>query len=149
MSELTPEHEALPALAELLPHEPPMMLLDRVVERSDERIVCTASVADAGVFADDGAVPACVCLEYIAQACAAFMGISARSREEPVRPGFLLGCRSLDLEVESLRAGETVEIRVERTSSAAAAASFDGVVMRGDETIARGQVSVIVQDAGG
>jgi predicted hotdog family 3-hydroxylacyl-ACP dehydratase len=121
-----------------------MMWLDRVVSRTEEEIVCTASVASAGVFACGDEVPACVCLEYIAQACAALVGLAALGQEQPIRPGLLFGCRSLELEVDSLQTDDLLEIRVERTATASTAASFTGVVTRGAETIARGQVSVIV-----
>ncbi len=141
--------ELIPPMAELLPHRPPMRLIDRVITSSEDSIVCGASVGASGVFADSGEVPAALCLEYIAQACAAFMGLSARAREEPVRPGYLLACRSLDLSVDTLRVGDRLEIRVALTANAAAASSFAGEVVRGGTTIARGQVSVVLQDERG
>ena len=134
----------LPPLSELLPHGPPMRLIDRVIARTPDGIVCDATVSASGVFTESGEVPAAICLEYIAQACAAFVGLDARARAEPVRPGYLLACRSLDLSVDTLRVGDRVEVRVTRTSSAAAASSFSGEVVRRGTTIARGKVSVVL-----
>lgn len=94
---------------ELLPHAPPMVLLDRVLEWGEESISAALTIGPATPFLDpDRGVPAHVGLEWMAQTCGLFAGIESKAKGEPVRLGFLLGsrrykaCRSFFPEGESL-----------------------------------------------
>ena len=50
-------------------------------------------VPEAGLFVEDGQVPAWVGIEYMAQAIAAWAGCRARAAGKPPQLGFLLGSR--------------------------------------------------------
>ena len=61
---------------ELLPHAPPMVLLDRVLEWDDESILAELTIGPSTPFLDVGrGVPAHVGLEWMAQTCGLFAGL--------------------------------------------------------------------------
>ncbi len=76
-------------LAELLPHAGDMILIDRILSFDDEQIHAHATVKPGGLFnRDDGALPAWVGIELMAQSVAAFAGCHARQRGDAVALGF-------------------------------------------------------------
>ncbi|WP_458129069.1 hotdog family protein [Pseudomonas sp. Z2-11] len=88
-------------LAELLPHAGDMILIDRILSFDDEQIHTLATVRPGGLFnRDDGALPAWVGIELMAQSVAAFAGCHARQRGDAVELGFLLGTRKFECNVE-------------------------------------------------
>ena len=82
-----------PPIEALVPHKPPMLLLDRVLSYSTDYVSCEVEIRVDSPFVRDGVVPAIVGLEYMAQCVAAFAGLSARHKGEAPRIGFLLGSR--------------------------------------------------------
>ncbi len=55
---------AYPPLEAILPHRPPMILLDRVEEAGDGYLVCSVTLREDSPFVDDGAVSPVVATEY-------------------------------------------------------------------------------------
>jgi predicted hotdog family 3-hydroxylacyl-ACP dehydratase len=85
--------EVPPPIASLLPHRPPMILLDEVVRWDGATMVTALSIQPETLFREDEGVPAHVGIEYMAQTCGAFAGAQAINAGRPVRIGFLLGTR--------------------------------------------------------
>ncbi len=77
----------------LLPHRPPMVLLDKVIAYDNATIVASVAIAESSLFLTREGVPGHVGIEYMAQACGAFAGVQALDAREPVKIGFLLGTR--------------------------------------------------------
>ena len=81
-------------IAELLPHQAPMLLLDRLLDYQGARVLETRIGERHGLLLDErGNLPAWVGLELMAQTIAAWAGMRP-GRGEPVRIGMLLGSRS-------------------------------------------------------
>jgi len=100
-----------PPVEELIPHRGSMILLDSVVAYGAESLRATASVHPDAWYADDnGAMPAWVGLEVMAQAIAAYGGLQARERGESVKVGFLLGARRFRATVPAFAPGVTLEV---------------------------------------
>lgn len=113
-------------IAELLPHDRPMMLLDSLVAGDDAGVTCTAQPRNDGLFDDDSSVPAYLGLEYMAQTVAACSGLRAYRRGEPPRLGFLLGSRHFKTNVTRLPCHQTLTISVHQTvQSDSGMASFE------------------------
>ena len=122
-------------LEELLPHRPPMILIDAVEDFRPEEKSLTARVAvtPEQIFYFDAAeprsagVPNWVAIEYMAQTCAALAGCWDRhvAPEQPVRPGLLLGTRKLTLDLDRFEAGRTYHVTAVNAFSDADAASFE------------------------
>jgi predicted hotdog family 3-hydroxylacyl-ACP dehydratase len=76
----------------ILAHRGTMLLLDRVSACTDETLTAFASVrADAWYTDADGAMPAWIGIELMAQAIAAHVGLLALRAGGKARPGVLLG----------------------------------------------------------
>ena len=115
-------------LEELLPHRPPMVLIDSVesFDAEAKRLVARVTIGENQIFFDGKGVPNWVAIEYMAQTAAALVGYHDRhvAPGQPVRPGLLLGTRKLDLKLERFEAGRTYRIAAENAFSDSDAASF-------------------------
>ena len=131
-----------PAIGELVPHRPPMILLDRMLDYAAGHARCAVQLRDDSPFVEDGRVRALVAIEYMAQAVAAYAGM--RSREKGERPsiGFLLGTRELRLPVDFFQAGDALLVDVEHLFGDEQLGSFRCVVRRGDEMVGEAVLSV-------
>ncbi len=109
----------------LLPHAPPMVLLDEVVSYDDDRLAAVATIADGHPFLDGEKVPAHVGIELMAQTCGAYAGIQALVAGNPVSPGFLLGTRGFTSRTSHFRRGDRLEIAAVVVFRDAEMASFD------------------------
>jgi predicted hotdog family 3-hydroxylacyl-ACP dehydratase len=136
----------LPPVAEVVPHRPPMLLLDEVLSFEPGRARCRVTLRPDSAFMQGGRVRAVVALEYMGQAMAALAGLEARAAGRPPRVGFLLGTRELSLAVDHFAAGETLEVEVERVHEEGSAAQFRGTVLRLGAPVARAVVSVYLPD---
>jgi len=133
---------AFPPITEVVPHRPPMLLLDRVLSYDGELVVCELVIEPSSPFAVGGEVPAIVGLEYMAQATAAGAGLSARGKGQPARMGFLLGCRNLTIAVDSFRVGDRLTVEARRTWGENDLGSFACQVRRGDDVLVEGALTV-------
>ncbi|MEO8550676.1 MAG: hypothetical protein ABI678_11905, partial [Kofleriaceae bacterium] len=98
------------ALERYLPHRPPMLLLDELVELGETRAVCRARIKPDCVFATAGVVHPAALIEFMAQCCATLIGAGAG---EP-RPGMIVSCREIDFFVDELRIGDQLELVANR-----------------------------------
>ena len=97
-------------IAELVPHRPPMLLVDRLLDDGPEHVRVEAIIkADQPFLTPDG-MPAWVGIELMAQTVASFAGLQARARNEPVRLGFLLGTRRYECTRPFFPVGARLEI---------------------------------------
>jgi len=95
----------------LVPHQPPMRLLDAVLEAGSEHCTALARVDPRAWYADpDGAMPAWFGLELMAQTIAAFSGHRHKDAGPPAKFGYLLGTREYRCEVAAFPAGAVLEV---------------------------------------
>jgi predicted hotdog family 3-hydroxylacyl-ACP dehydratase len=132
----------LPSPAQVLPHRPPMILIDELLSSSDDSLCARVRLREDSPFVEDGRVSSLVAIEYMAQTVAALAGLRKRARGEEVRRGYLLGCRELKLPVAELRAGDELTVRVRETWATDELGHFDCSVTRGEELVALGVLSV-------
>lgn len=81
------------AIEDVVPHRQDMCLLECITRWDQDAIEAELVVPAAGLFVEDGQVPAWVGIEYMAQAIAAWAGCRARAAGRPPQLGFLLGSR--------------------------------------------------------
>lgn len=103
----------LPA-RELVPHRPPMLLIDSLIEAGEDYSVCRASIRLDSVFLEADGVPAIAGIEYMAQAVAAHGGYLDQLKGEPVKVGFLLGSPQFETFVTTLPLGSQLRIHVQK-----------------------------------
>lgn len=81
-------------IEDVLPHRPPMILIDEIVSRHADRIATSVTVRAANLFFRPGrGIPSHVAIEWMAQTCGAFAGSQAMDEGGVVSIGFLLGTR--------------------------------------------------------
>lgn len=98
---------------ELLPHEPPMVLLDKVISCEGSSLVAEVVISRESMFCDESGVPGWVGIEYMAQSVAAHAGALARERGDEPAIGYLLGTRSYKSAVSAFPIGSLLTIVVE------------------------------------
>ncbi len=139
----------LPPIAALVPHRPPMLLLDELVSHEGRTIVCRATIRDDHLFLEDGAVPALVAVELFAQTAAALVGLLAPAGGPSMQSGALLGSREVRLHTDALRVGDVVDVRCTEAWTIGPAAQIDCVLLRAGEAIAEGSINVMAGDPKG
>lgn len=116
-------------VAELVPHAPPMVLLDRVLALGDEWCESELTLRPDSRFVVDGRVGGWVGIEYMAQTVAALSGAEALRRGEGIRVGLLLGTRQYVSHRPFFEVGMTLRMRVDQVVRDAAGLSvFDCVI---------------------
>ncbi len=134
------------APAELLPHRPPMVLLDAILGYDENSLQAAVTVSDASLFLEPDGVPVHIGLEYMAQACGAYAGARARDRGEPVRIGFVLGTRQYRAHVPCFRRGERLAVSVSLLYQDEQMGAFDCRIDIGGKLAAEAQLSVYQPD---
>ena len=131
------------AIEEVVPHRQDMCLLERITHWDQDTIEAELVVPDAGLFVEEGQVPAWVGIEYMAQTIAAGAGLSARDKgDQAGRTGFLLGCRNLSIAVDSFQIGDRLTVEARRTWGENQIGSFACKVQRGSEVLVEGALTV-------
>lgn len=94
-----------PAITDLVPHRAPLLQVERVLGLVDDTVSVAMTVRADSIFVADGLLPAWTGIELMAQAIAAYAGLEALARGEPVRKGFLLGTRDYRAHVPAIAVG--------------------------------------------
>jgi predicted hotdog family 3-hydroxylacyl-ACP dehydratase len=133
-------------MQELVPHRPPMILIDEVVETGGLTLTARVRLTKSSPFMHEGQLPALITLEYMAQSIAAFAGLKSRKQGKPIKLGLLMSCREMTLAVEWLEAGDELLVTVTEVWSDENLGNFDCFVRRGDEMISQASMSVYQGD---
>ena len=130
-------------IAELLPHQAPMLLLDRLLDYQGARVRCETRIGERhGLLLDErGNLPAWVGLELMAQTIAAWAGMQGRLRGEPVRIGMLLGTRKYRCQPEGFAPGTLLTIEACCLLQDGGMASFDCRILLDGEECAQARLS--------
>lgn len=131
-----------PALRSLLPHRPPMILIDELLHCGPQAVVCSVTIRDGAPFVADGRVPALISIEYFAQTVAAFYGYISRDREQ-FTMGMLLGTRELELLTDYLHVGDALTVTGQELWNGGNLAQFRCELRRGPELLAHAAISVL------
>jgi len=100
-------------VSELLPHDPPMVLLDRALRYNESSLTAEVDIRPDSVLCGSDGVPGWVGIEYMAQAVAAHAGFKARLIGEQPAVGYLLGTRSYQCSVGNFPIGATLSVHIE------------------------------------
>lgn len=101
-----------PPVTELLPHRASLLLIERVLA-CDSSSATVQAIPDAGAWyaTEDGQMPAWIGIELMAQAVAAYAGLSGLAQGRPPRRGVLLGSRRYQSELPAWPAGAPLQIK--------------------------------------
>lgn len=131
-----------------LPHRPPMILIDRVLEVTENSAVCESYVNAEGVLKnflnENGELPSYFTIELIAQTVGVWSGYLAKLHNIDIPPmGMVLGARDLKYPKDHFDKGSALKIKVQKLMDDGAVASFDGEISTEDKSIASGRVNLI------
>lgn len=140
---LTKEDLVLPVPVEmLLPHRRPMCLVDRLVEFSENSGVVEAPVERGGLLVGvDGMLDRVTFIELIAQSYAAVRGYSDLLGGKDIKKGFLVAAKLIEIK-GTAAVGDLLRIKVTTTAEVGDFNIADGIVMKGDEVLATGNITV-------
>lgn len=134
-------------IEDLMPHSSPMVLIDKIVEYTDNSLVAAIKVVQGCQFYDEdiSGVPSWVGIEYMAQAISVLGGIRAKERNKPVSIGFLLGTHKYSMPNKVFFRNEEYQISVKEIHKAEAGlAIFECQILQGREVWAESRINVFV-----
>ncbi|MBT3887804.1 MAG: 3-hydroxylacyl-ACP dehydratase [Nitrosomonadaceae bacterium] len=107
--------QIFPELIEIIPHRPPMVLLDEITEFGVDFISTSVRIHENSLFYERGSgVPIWVGLEYMAQTAAALIGVEGSQKGDDTKLGFLLGSRRYETSTSYFTLGIKIYIKVTR-----------------------------------
>ncbi|GHB90787.1 hypothetical protein [Cerasicoccus arenae] len=137
-------NHAIPPISELIPHEPPMILIDRILELSAD-CVHAETTLQPGALDDNGTgVSSAWSLEIVAQACAALIG--QHYRDQGFREGRLIKSSRWTLSTLHLPTAQllTIHATIEAASDMGIFL-FNGELRAGDTCLAEGQLTILAR----
>lgn len=140
----------LPLPAEgLVPHRPPVLLVDEIVEvAGGETIVEARLKAESPLAEQGGRIDGLAALEVMAQAYAAVKGYRDSLQGKAPGKGFLVGVRSFRI-TESLHVGDTLHVAVKTVADIAGFAVAEAEVTRHGNRIATATLKMWVPEGPG
>ena len=128
--------------AQFVPHKPPMLMIDRLLEVGERASLSEMTVLEEMVFVDkDGKLDNASYPEIISQAIAAQEGFRKLGSRNPRQEGFLLGVKNFEI-LGSAHIGDTLRISVLKVAKYGDFGIIQGEVRNGDAIIAHGEVKV-------
>ena len=131
-----------PPVETTLPHEPPMVLLDHILQSDSSRTECVVKIREDSPFLTAKGVPCVISLEYMAQCIGAHVGLEAFERGEKPELGFLIGCRNIEFHVAYLPLGSDLVVVAEEGMSVAGFGYFHCEIRNQKHLVAAGALSV-------
>lgn len=128
--------------AALLPHRPPMLLVDEVLGHAPDRVLAALTVRADNPFLLPEGLPGHVAIEVMAQACGCWAGIQARLADQPPRLGFLLGTRAMKLHRAWFQPGERLLVTAALSFRDGPLGSFAARLDAAGEVAAEGDLTV-------
>ncbi len=129
-----------------MPHQPPMLLVDRLLEHHELSVVVEKTFRAGDLFVVDGAISAFVTLELFAQAAAAHFGYAGLVRGGVLSSGALLGTRRIELHVPRLPVGRRLVVRASQVFAMPPAAQYECTLLDAtdpeEKLLAEGTINV-------
>ena len=135
-----------PTIETLLPHEAPMILIDKMMSVEALSVHCRVTITDQSPFFDvnDQGVAGWIGLEYMAQTIAAWSGYHSLQKNEKSPIGFLLGSRRYESQRSLFKKGVTLDIFASQLLEDKGMAVFSCEIKEGETVLASSQLNVFV-----
>ncbi|CAH0529159.1 hotdog family protein [Vibrio hippocampi] len=135
-----------PAIEQLVPHNRPMILVDRALQITADTIHCQVDIGEHNPFFDHQtqSIPAYVGIEFMAQTVAAWSGYHSLQQGSEPSIGFLLGGRRYTSECDVFHHGQILDIHAEKMMEDNGMAVFTSQIIWQGTQIASCQLNVYV-----
>ncbi len=126
-----------PPVERLLPHRAPMRLVEGIVARLPDGIVCRARLPEGCPLAGDGEAPTYVAIEMAAQAAAVLEALARSEGGEAPSPrvGYLVSVRDAIFPSGPIPVGRPVEVRLRESGRGGTLALYHALVTLGEATL--------------
>lgn len=137
-----------PDPAALLPHQPPMRLLDAVLAQRGESLECLARVPRQCALAQAGTAPALAAIEAAAQAAAAWEALQRRNRGDASAPrvGYLVAMREVEFFSAQIMADRAFRVSVALESAAPPLSHYRFEAALDGALLARGSIATFLPE---
>ncbi len=137
-------------LERLLPQKSPMILLSGYDESGDDvmRVTAYVDIEASSPFCEAEGVPACVALEYMAQAMALVVGRLRAARGLSAQIGFVLGSRKFETFIPFFARGQRYMVTASCTYEDESFGSFDCTVSSSSGVLAARATMTAYQPSG-
>ncbi|MBD1575175.1 hotdog family protein [Vibrio sp. S11_S32] len=137
---------SIPPIHQLIPHQAPMILVDRLIDVGDEHIDTQVDIQSNNLFFDQQSqtVPAYVGIEFMAQSIAAWSGYQAWKQGATPSIGFLLGSRRYHSQQPHFPLHTTLDIHAEKVMENNGMAVFQCEIKYQGESVASAQLNAFV-----
>ena len=132
-------------ILEYLPHRPPMLLVNNIIEVSNTHAIARVLVDQEAPFFTKQGVPASIGIEYMGQTAALIAGYQLEQGTTEPHLGFLLGTRAYSTELAYFPADSTLRVECrEKALVGDSLATFDCIIAFEEEveSIAKASLSV-------
>jgi predicted hotdog family 3-hydroxylacyl-ACP dehydratase len=119
-----------------------MLLLDDVVAWDGARVECRVVIRNDSPFVERGRVAPTLAIEYMAQCVAAYVGLEAYERGEPISIGYLVGAREISLEADAFWVGDELRVEAAPVWGGETIGSFQCRIDRAGSQVATGALNV-------
>ncbi len=136
----------LPLIHTLLPHKPPMILLDQLMDVGAEHVHCMLTAQKKCLYFDHkiNAIPAWFGIEFMAQTLACWSGFHALKEEKRPSVGFLLGSRRYKSHCSAFPEGAILDIHATRLMQSEGIAAFSCRIEENTVEIASAQLTAYI-----
>ncbi|WP_264874407.1 ApeP family dehydratase [Vibrio agarivorans] len=141
------KQKVYPPIEALLPHSHPMILIDSVVQHTNNMVECEFTISPKSFLFDSliNGVPAQAGVEYMAQTIAALGGLASYERGEAPSIGFLLGARRYHHRESCFLNGHRYLVHAQELMSDSSVAVYQCKILNDkNQEVASGQVNTVV-----
>lgn len=132
-------------LQEYIPQRPPIVMIDRIVEISESKVVCQFQVKNDNIFVTEGELHEPGIIENIAQTIAAGAGYRAKARNEKVKLGYIAAIKNLNIYTRP-SAGNILSTSIEIINEVFSVTIVQGVVFCGSTRIADCEMRIFIEE---
>lgn len=125
----------------LIPHRPPMLLIDELIEREGDKAKASAVMPEIGIFFDANTNFPEFFIEVVAQTIAASQGYDALVASEGINGGMLVGIDSFSF-YKNCAPATIITISIEITFTFGAIKVVHGELFDGDMLLGEGDIKV-------
>ncbi|MCH2490160.1 MAG: hypothetical protein MK211_08430 [Flavobacteriales bacterium] len=131
-------------MEQLLPHRDPMVLVDTLVEHSEDRALVQLTVMSSTLFVSEGKLVASGLIEHMAQAAALHAGYSKYQQNLPTQEGYIAAIKEVEI-TKVPEVGDRIATEVQLTFSAAELSQVQVTSRVGDNVFAAATMTVITK----
>lgn len=132
-------------LTEVMPHRPPLLLLDAIVKWDEDSACSEKTFRDGDYGLDNGNVLESALTECIAQTVAAKHGLNALKKNKEPDKGMLVGIDKLEFFMP-VEKDSRLTINVEKSYSFGPFVIVDGTIHKDKELVAKGSMKLYLME---